>query len=148
MKNKLICKILIIIMLVLFTISTLNTNVYAAAMQQAAEGGGGSSGSSSSGGSGSSNFDIDVYDNGTADESIKGPVNTIAGAIISVMRIICVGVALIMLMVLAIKYMASAPGERAEIKKSAVQYVIGAVVFMGAGGILTLINTFMTGVLQ
>ena len=33
-----------------------------------------------------------------------------------------------MLIVLAMKYMMSAPGERADIKKHAVVYVVGAVV--------------------
>ena len=42
---------------------------------------------------------------------------SIVGAIISVTKIVAVGVALIMLAAVAMKYMSSAPGDRAEIKK-------------------------------
>ena len=66
----------------------------------------------------------------------------LVGAIISVVRIISVGVAIIMLVVLAIKYMSSAPNDRAEIKKHAVVYVVGAVVVFASSGILGIIRDF------
>ena len=47
------------------------------------------------------------------DSTVMNPVNNIAGAIITITRIICAGVAIIMLIVLAMKYMLSAPGDRA-----------------------------------
>lgn len=47
-----------------------------------------------------------------------------------------------MLIILAIKYMSAAPGEKADIKKSAVVYVIGAVVLFAAVGIMQVIKQF------
>jgi hypothetical protein len=47
-----------------------------------------------------------------------------------------------MLVVLAIKYMSAAPGDKAEIKKHAVVYVTGAIVLFGSAGILSIIEQF------
>ena len=47
-----------------------------------------------------------------------------------------------MLVVLAIKYMSAAPGDKADIKKHAVVYVTGAVVLFGSAGILSIIEKF------
>ncbi len=66
----------------------------------------------------------------------------VVGAALQVARIVAVGIALIMLAVLAIKYMSSAPSEKAEIKKYAVVYVVGAVVLFAASAILGIIKDF------
>ena len=71
---------------------------------------------------------------------------TIVGAIISVMRIVAVGVAIIMLVVLAMKYMMAAPGDKADIKKHAVVYVVGAVVLFASSGILGIISDFASNI--
>ena len=49
-----------------------------------------------------------------------------------------------MLIVLAMKYMLSAPSDRADIKKHAVVYVIGAVVMFACTGILEIIRSLST----
>ena len=67
---------------------------------------------------------------------------TVAGIILGVVKVIAVAVAVIMLIVLAIKYISSAPNDKAEIKKHAVIYVVGAVLLFGAAGILGLIQSF------
>ena len=51
-----------------------------------------------------------------------------------------------MLIVLAMKYMTAAPSERASIKKSAIMYVIGAVVMFAAAGILGIIQNFANNI--
>ena len=51
-----------------------------------------------------------------------------------------------MLLVVAMKYMTAAPGEKADIKKHAVVYVVGAVVLFAVTGILGLINTFSSNI--
>ena len=66
----------------------------------------------------------------------------IAGSVLAVAQVIGVAVAVIMLIVLAIKYMTSAPNDRAEIKKHAVVYIVGAVVLFAASGILGIIRGF------
>lgn len=68
--------------------------------------------------------------------------NKIAGSVISIAKVICAGVAIIMLTVIAMKYMLAAPSEKADIKKHAVVYVVGAVVMFAATGILQIIQSF------
>lgn len=78
----------------------------------------------------------------TGKSDVINPVNKIAGAAIRVTQVIAVGVAIIMLIVLAMKYMTSAPGDKATIKKHAVVYIVGAVTMFAATGILELIRKF------
>ena len=63
-------------------------------------------------------------------------------AILVVTQVIGIGVAVIMLIVLAIKYISASPGDKAEIKKHMVVYVVGAVLLFGAAGILEIIKRF------
>ncbi|MBR6033621.1 MAG: hypothetical protein IKP28_02630, partial [Clostridia bacterium] len=50
-------------------------------------------------------------------------VKNISGTILGVVQVIGVAVAVIMLIVLAIKYISAAPNDKAEIKKHAIVYV-------------------------
>ena len=68
------------------------------------------------------------------------------GAVITIARIICMGVAITMLVLVAIKYMTAAPGEKADIKKHAVIYVVGAIVMFASTGILGIIQKFASGI--
>lgn len=65
----------------------------------------------------------------------------IANQILGIVQVVAVSVAVIMLIVLAIKYISSAPNDKAEIKKNAIVYVVGAVLLFGATGILQIIKT-------
>lgn len=80
----------------------------------------------------------------SGDASTATTVGGIVGAVLYIAKIVAVGLALIMLAVLAIKYMSAAPGEKATIKKHAVVYVVGAIVLFGAAGILNIIEGFAT----
>lgn len=71
---------------------------------------------------------------------------TVSQSIITIARVISMGVAITMLIVLAMKYMSAAPGDKATIKKSAVTYVVGAVIMFAAYGILTIIQEFAKGI--
>lgn len=77
----------------------------------------------------------------TSSDASKATQN-VAGIILGIVQIVAVAVAVIMLIVLAIKYISSAPDEKASIKKSAVTYVVGAVLLFGASGVLGLIKGF------
>ena len=66
----------------------------------------------------------------------------IIGMIINIAQVIGMGVAIIMLIVLAIKYIAASPEGKAEIKKNATIYVVGAVILFAASGILGIIRRF------
>ena len=60
---------------------------------------------------------------------------------LTVAQSIGITVAVILLIVVAIKYMSAAPNDKAEIKKHMVVYVIGAVLLLCATGVLQLIKT-------
>lgn len=81
-------------------------------------------------------------DNSGASESAQN----IISALITIVQIIGTGVAIIMLIVLAIKYISAAPGDKADIKKHAVVYVVGAIVLFAATGILQIIKSFSSNI--
>lgn len=90
--------------------------------------------------------DINNAANANTSNGAVTSVNTIAKSVITITRVICMGVAVTMLIVLAIKYMSAAPGDKATIKKSAVTYVVGAIVMFAAAGILSIIERFAAGI--
>lgn len=65
---------------------------------------------------------------------LAGPISTIG-----------VGIAAIMLIVVAIKYMAAAPNDKAEIKKHLVIYVVGAIFIFCCVGIVNLLKLLADG---
>ena len=73
-------------------------------------------------------------------------LNRIIVSAITIVQVVGVGVAIIMLIVLAIKYISAAPGDKADIKKHAVVYVVGAVVLFAASGILGIVKNFAKNV--
>ena len=90
--------------------------------------------------------DITTVDGLAGNDKLDNSAKTIIGAIISVMRIVATGIALIMIVVVAIKYMSAAPGDRADIKKHAVPFVIGAIVLFASSGILSIIQQFASNI--
>lgn len=73
-------------------------------------------------------------------------VNTITSTVITSIRVIGIAVAIVMLLTVAMKYMTAAPGDKADIKKSAIQYVVGAIVLFGVVGILEIISRFSSAI--
>lgn len=69
---------------------------------------------------------------------------TILNIILGITQVIGIAIAVIMLIVLAIKYISAAPSDKAEIKKSATAYIVGAVVLFAASGIIQIIKNFAT----
>ena len=80
--------------------------------------------------------------NGNTSGDTASTFNSILNTILGIVQVIGVAVAVIMLIVLAIKYISAAPGDKAEIKKHAVVYIVGAVVLFGASGLLGIIKNF------
>lgn len=117
MKKKTIVRILSIALMVAMIAMCLNNVAFADAPDPKSFGGDGS---------------------GKTAQTFTSILNTILG----ITQIIGVAVAVIMLIVLAIKYISAAPGDKAEIKKHAVVYIVGAVVLFGASGILGIIKGF------
>lgn len=79
-----------------------------------------------------------AHDNSGASKAVQN----IIGSLLTIAQVVGMGVAVIMLIVLAIKYISAAPSDKAEIKKHAVVYVVGAVVLFAAAGILSIIKKF------
>lgn len=67
-------------------------------------------------------------------------VTTIFNSVIGIVQVVGTGIAIIMLIVLAIKYLTAAPEGKAEIKKSAIIYVVAAVILFAAVNILAAIQ--------
>lgn len=78
---------------------------------------------------------------GTAGEKVT---NT-AGQILTIVRIVGMAVAVIMLTILGIKYVAASPNEKADYKKGMTVYVVGAILLFGASALLSVIQKFVEG---
>lgn len=93
------------------------------------------------------NFQLDEAE-WTKDEYQSGNINNstqkVMGTIIQVIRIVGTATSVIMLIVIAIKYMSAAPEGRAEFKKSATIYLVGAMLLFASTNILGMLYTFGT----
>lgn len=117
MKRVVINKLIIICLIVLYLICFVYSNVYAS----------------------------DNYSTNFPDENnrLNEKFITIISGIIRLVRIVAMGIAIIMLIILGIKYITESPNGRVEIKKSIMQYAIGAGILFGGAGILTIIQSFV-----
>ena len=117
--NK-IKKIFVILFVMFFAVAIINTKILA-----------------------NDNFDFNAFnENVTQAANVTKLVNNTAITAISVARIVCVTIAIVILLVIAMKYMISAPGDRADIKKHAIHYVKGAFILFAVTGILSILDTF------
>ena len=132
------CKKIVLMFLIIAMISCtfFSINSFAKQVAQPADSAGG-------GGGTSSNYDTDAFDKGDSGDAGKS-IESASGALLYIIKVIAVGIGLIMLTVLAMKYMLSSAQERASIKQIAVVYVVGACVLFGAAGILNIIQNFAT----
>lgn len=67
---------------------------------------------------------------------------TLLWSVLGIVQVVAVSVAVIMLIILGIKYVSAAPGEKADIKQGAMVYVVGAILMFGATGIIQIIKGF------
>ena len=82
-------------------------------------------------------FGVDIPQGNTgATGKLNGPVERIIG----IVQLICYAAAVILIVILGVKFMTASPDGKAEIKKSAVIYVVGAVLVFAAGIILQVIQ--------
>ncbi len=85
---------------------------------------------------------VSVPSGGNLDVKTSTAVNNVVTALITVIQIIAFGAAVIMLMFLGIKYITASPDGKAEIKKSSVQYVVGAIILFAATAVLQIVKGF------
>lgn len=83
---------------------------------------------------------IDTMDTEPGEANSTKTATSIVTNLIIIFRIVGVTAAILMLLVVAMKYMTAAPSEKAEIKKSAVVYIVGAVILFAVTGILGIIS--------
>lgn len=89
-----------------------------------------------------------VTEHAKSDNAISTKVFSVSGQILRVVQAVATAIAIIMLIVLAIKYMTASPDGKADIKTTAYIYVVGAFILFGAASILGLIQTFTNNALK
>lgn len=82
----------------------------------------------------------------TADYSGTEDISTVGKKIMGIVQTVGVVVAVVILMVLGIKYMMGSAEEKAEYKKTMLPYIIGAVLIFGATAIANMVYNFATGI--
>lgn len=75
-----------------------------------------------------------------------GDINGIVGNVIWIIQTIAIAAAVIMLMFVGIKFVTASPEGKAEIKKTAVIYVVGAILLLAASGVLGIIQNLANNV--
>ena len=85
------------------------------------------------------NFDTTMFNDKEEETEVDDLINNSTGPIVAVLRVASVAIAIIMLLVIAMKYMMSSAGDRADIKKHAVAYVTGAFILFGAAQIIAIL---------
>ncbi len=73
-----------------------------------------------------------------------GSITSIAGTVIGTLQIIGVVIAVIILIVIGLKYMTGSIEEKAEYKKTMIPYVVGAILIFAASALANLIYDFAT----
>jgi hypothetical protein len=109
-KKKIIISLFTMVLMLIMVLSTM-TPIYAAVV-------------------GNSLKDPDAFDQDATPEEVKTLIKKSSNNYVAVMRIIGVSASLTILAVIAARFMLAAPGEKAEIKKQSVAFVIGAVLLL------------------
>ena len=76
-----------------------------------------------------------------------GILTNLGNTILGIIQAIGAGVAVIATLVLAIRYMYSAPDEKAEIKKKLIPFIIGGVLVFGATTLAKLVEMYVNDIL-
>ena len=89
------------------------------------------------------NFDIATEFKGTGDKSeARNNISKIFSATINIIQVIGAGIAILMLIVLGIKWMYASPSGKAEIAKKSRLYILGAILIFAAVGLLQIVKSF------
>ncbi len=78
------------------------------------------------------------------DNANVGGISTVVRTILGIIKWAGAAIAVGMLMFIGIKYVTASPDGKAEIKKTAIIYVLGAVLIFSASAILGIIQTNLT----
>lgn len=81
----------------------------------------------------------DVLDTLKGNTTAANQITGIISNVIGIVQVICYAAAIIMLIILGVQFITASPEGKAQIKKSAIQYVIGAIIVFAAGTLLGII---------
>ena len=76
-----------------------------------------------------------------ADSKAAESTGKAAESILGIVQIVAITTAIIILIVIGIKYITAAPEGKAELKKKAIIYIVGAMLLFGATAIVGIIRT-------
>lgn len=86
------------------------------------------------------NFSLTEHEDDKSDYEFAKSTVRVTGIIYDFLRYVGIGIALISLVLIAIKYLYSSPGEKADYKKNLIVFVIGGVGMFSVGSILKIIQ--------
>lgn len=78
--------------------------------------------------------------------AVQGDVMNIGNQIIGIITTVGVVVAVVILLVLGIKYMMGSASEKAEYKKTMIPYLVGAILIFGASAITKVVVGLASGI--
>ena len=84
---------------------------------------------------------LDGLENGTAD---GGKLQSVGANIVSIIQVVGIVVAVIIILVIGIKYMVGSAEEKAEYKKTMIPYIVGAALIFGGTSIVKAIYSMAT----
>jgi len=123
--NRKVVKIISVLMMILMVVTMLSTSAFA------------------TGGNDKTDYmNLTQFTGQSKDTKTAGVFQGFIATLINLVQVVGMGVAIVMLIVMAIKYISAAPSEKAEIKKSVTIYIVGAIVLFAATGILQVIKNF------
>lgn len=123
MMNRKVIKVVSVLLMVLMVATMLSTSVFASTEDFT---------------------NLNQFSGKSKDTNTAGVFQGFIATLINLVQVVGMGVAIIMLVVMAIKYISAAPNEKAELKKSATIYIVGAIVLFAASGILQVVKNFAT----
>lgn len=87
---------------------------------------------------GTDNFALSIHE-GEGEDSFNGAITSITGTILAVLRYAGMGIAMISLVLIAMKYLYSSPGEKADYKKNLLVFAIGGIGMFAASTIVDIL---------
>ncbi len=86
------------------------------------------------------NFNIESFEGkGNVPDEVSNLTQNGIGAVIGIIRIVASGGLIISLIFISIKYMVSSAGDRADIKKHAIAFVVAALIIFGSTFIIEIL---------
>lgn len=87
-------------------------------------------------------IDLNQFDNETDKSNVTRTSADILGKAINILQVFGAGFAIIMLVVIGIRWMGASPSGKAQYAKTSRYYIIGAVFIFAAIGLLQIVKTF------